>query len=103
MVKSTPADRDSLVRSVLTDRGDSGETPRHTLFYFYEGDLDELRRAAIAAGYQVSPTVKRDGLVLETMTAVDEDSFAVHARQMNEWAERYGCDFDGWECQLLIQ
>jgi len=42
-------------------------------------------------------------LVLDTMTAVDEDSFAVHARQMSEWAELYGCDFDGWECQLLMQ
>jgi regulator of ribonuclease activity B len=103
MVKSPPADRNSLVRSVLTDRGDSGETPRHTLFYFYGGDLDELRGAAVAAGYQVSPTVGRDGLVLETMTAVDEDSFAVHAQRMDEWAKLYGCDFDGWECQLLIQ
>jgi Regulator of ribonuclease activity B len=103
MAKSPPADRHTLVRSVLTERGDSGQTPRHTLFFFYAGDLKGLGSAAIAAGYQVSPTVGRDGLVLETVTAVDEDSFAVHAQRMSEWAEAYGCDFDGWECQLLIQ
>jgi len=103
MAKSPPADHDSLVRSVLTERGDSGRAPRHTLFFFYDGDLKGLSRAAKAAGYQVSPTAGRDGLVLETMTAVDEDSFAVHARRMDEWAETYDCEFDGWECQLLNQ
>ena len=103
MVKSPALDRDSLVRSVLTDRGDSGETPRHTLFFFYHGDLDGLSRAAISAGYQASATVSRDALVLETVTAVDEASFAMHAQRMHEWAELYGCDYDGWECQLLTQ
>jgi Regulator of ribonuclease activity B len=103
MVKPSQADRDSLVRSVLSERGDSGETPRHTLFFFYGGDLEGLRSAALADSYQVSPTVGREGLVLETVIAVDEQAFARHAQRMDEWAEAYGCDYDGWECQLLIQ
>jgi hypothetical protein len=103
MTTPPSADRDSLVRSALIDRGDGGRTPRHTLFYFYHGDLTGLGSAAITAGYQVGPTVGGEGLVLETITAVDEDSFAIHAQRMDEWADAYGCDYDGWECQLLNQ
>src|SRR5262245_41052509 len=94
MAKSPPADHDSLVRSVLTERGDSGRAPRHTLFFFYDGDLKGLSRAAKAAGYQVSPTAGRDGLVLETMTAGDEERLAVRARRMDDWGEADGGELD---------
>ena len=87
----------------MAERGDSGRTPRHTLFYFYGGKLDGLRNAAVGTGYKVSPTVHHDGLVLEITTAVDEPSFESHTRQMEMWAEEFGCEYDGWECQLVVQ
>ena len=92
-----------MVRSVLADRGDNGRTPRHTLFFFYAGDFAGLRKAATRAGYGVRFAVGRDGVVLEAMIAVDEQSFLTHAERMQAWAEEFGCDYDGWECQLLNQ
>ena len=64
MVKSSRSSPDAEVRRLLAERGDSGETPRHTLFYFYNGDVERLRKAAIRAGYQVHPTVAKPGWCL---------------------------------------
>jgi len=94
---------DEKVRSALADLGDSGQTPRHTLFYFYHGNLDQLAAAAIRAGYKVGPTINNDGLVLETTIAVDEQSFAPRAQQMRAWADEFGSEYDGWECKLVNQ
>jgi hypothetical protein len=88
---------------VLAERGDTGETPRHTLFFLYGGNVDGLRNSAAAAGYSVSSTAENDGVILEITTAVDEQSFAMHAQRMRAWADEFGCDYDGWECQVVSQ
>jgi hypothetical protein len=95
------SDRDILVRSVLAERGDDGRTPRHTLFFFYGGDIAGLSAAAVHARYDVHRTAKVGGVVLETAIAVDEESFAAHSQRMVNWAEEFGCEYDGWECQLV--
>jgi hypothetical protein len=103
MSKTSHADKDAAVRAALSSRGDTGQAPRHTLFFFYGGDLKGLRAAATAAGYSSGKTVGRSGVVLETETAVDESSFAAHSKRMAAWADEFGSDYDGWECQLMIQ
>ena len=43
-------ERDAMVRAALAEQGDSGVTPRHTLFHFHgdgeHGDLNEVARRA---------------------------------------------------------
>jgi len=96
-------DEDEKVRSVLADQGDSGQTPRHTLFYFYRGNFEGLAAAATKAGYKVRHTVNRDGVVLETTIAVDEEGFAPYAQQMQAWADEFDSEYDGWECEIVKQ
>jgi hypothetical protein len=93
---------DDAVRGVLDEHGDDGTTPRHTLFYFYDGDIEGLTRAAQAAGYTANPTAKQPGVILERHMPVDEDSFDPVVERMEDWADEFGCTFDGWECQLLV-
>ena len=97
----TLSERDEQIRAVLASRGDDGRTPRRTLFYFYGGNLLGLDSAAAAAGYTVQPTAKNDGLVLTSMTAVDQQGFEVHRQRMEAWAKQFGCEYDGWECQVM--
>ena len=41
-----------MVRAALAEQGDSGITPRHTLFYFYgDGDHGDLNEVARRAGF----------------------------------------------------
>jgi hypothetical protein len=94
---------DEEVRSALADRGDNGQTPRHTLFFFYCGNLEGLAAVATKAGYEVQPTANREGVMLETTIAVDEDSFEPYTQQMQEWADEFGCEYDGWECKVVNQ
>lgn len=93
---------DDRVRDVLDEHGDDGTTPRHTLFYFYGGDLVRLTAAAAAAGYTVCPAHGKPGAILECTMAVDEAHFEPAIAQMTAWAEDFDCAFDGWECQLLV-
>jgi len=87
----------------LAEHGDDGQVPRHTLFYFYGGRIDELRKVAVGAGYKVSPTVAQDGLVLEITIRVDAERFEAQSQQMQAWADEFGCDYDGWECKVVNQ
>ena len=103
MTKPSHADQDAVVRSVMAERGDSGETPRYTRFFFYGGDFKGLRIAAAREGYRVAPMAGRDGVILDTLIAVDEHSFEAHSQRMQDWADEFGCEYDGWECQLMIQ
>jgi hypothetical protein len=100
-------ERDAKVRAVLAERGDDGHLPRHTLFYFYEGDCEGLSAAASAAGYEARPSAAGPtfgaGVVLETPTAVDDETFERLSEQMQAWAEEFGCTYDGWEFQLVNQ
>jgi len=103
MTKTPDDDRDAAVRAVLTDHGDTGETPRDATFYFYGGDINGLTAAARRAGYQTHPTAGKEGVILHTETAVDEASFEKHSTQMEAWAIEFDSKYDGWECQLMVQ
>jgi len=98
---------DTRVRTLLAERGDDGHVPRHTLFFFYDGDCEALAAAATAAGYEARPSACGPtfsaGVVLETTTAVDDETFERLSEQMQAWAEEFGCTYDGWECQLVNQ
>jgi|SRR5215216_5913335 len=96
-------ERDAAVRAALAERCDDGSVPRHTLFYFYGGDFSGLGAAARTEGYEVKRTAAGDGVVLETTTAVDDATFEGLSKQMEAWADQFGCDYDGWECQLVMQ
>ena len=95
------AEADDEVRQQLSAHGDNGSTPRHTLFYFYDGDIDLLDDLALSNGFATRRTIESHGLILEKTTSVDETSFAPIAAMIEEWALRCGADYDGWECELL--
>jgi hypothetical protein len=101
MTTPSRSEQDEKIRAVLASRGDDELSPRRTSFYFYGGNLLGLDNTAAAAGYTVQPTVKHDGLVLQIMTAVDQQSFEVHDQRMEAWAKQFGCTYDGWECQVM--
>ena len=76
-------ERDAMIRATLAEHGDSGITPRHTLFYFYgDGAHDDLNEVARRAGFLTRG--QDDCTILETTMAVDEASFSpVSAGTMN--------------------
>ena len=94
-------EKDAMVRAALAEQGDSGITPRHTLFYFYgeevaHGDLCEVARRA---GFLTRG--QGDMTVLETTMPVDEASFAPVSAMMQTWAAAFQLDYDGWECAVV--
>ena len=90
-----------MVRAALAEHGDSGVTPRHTLFFFHGDDegLGELNEVARRAGYVTSGDA--ESLVLETTMAVDAASFAPVSSMMQSWAAAFQLDYDGWECAVM--
>lgn len=90
-----------MVRAALAEQGDSGLTPRHTLFYFYGDDagLGDLNEVARRAGYITRGT--EDSLVLETTMPVDAASFSAVSGMMQSWAAAFQVDYDGWECAVV--
>ncbi|MDP1738112.1 MAG: ribonuclease E inhibitor RraB [Caulobacter sp.] len=92
---------DAKVRAVLEEHGDQATTPRPTTFYFYGGDYQGLAKDASAEGYITRPTAKNDGVILEKVVAVDEGAFEAIEAQMEAWGETFGCEFDGWETQVV--
>ena len=100
-VSPSHEERDAMVRSALAEHGDSGITPRHTLFYFYGDDagLGDLNEVARRAGYITRGDA--ESLVLETTMAVDEASFAAVSSMMQSWAAAFQLDYHGWECAVV--
>jgi hypothetical protein len=89
-----------MVRDALARHGDSGVTPRHTLFFFHgEGGHDDLVEVAKRAGFVTSGA--DDSTILETTMAVDEASFAPVSAMMQSWAAAFQLDYDGWECAVV--
>jgi len=94
-----------MVRAALAEQGDSGITPRHTLFYFYGpeggdgGDHGDLNEVARRAGFLTRG--QDDMTVLETTIAVDEASFSPVSAMMQSWAAAFQLDYDGWECAVV--
>ena len=91
-------ENDARMRFALAQQGDSGITPRHTLFYFagdeeLHGDLCEVARRA---GFLTRG--QGDMTVLETTMPVDEASFAPVSAMMQSWATAFQLDYEGWEC-----
>jgi hypothetical protein len=103
MAERSHDEMNGKVRSLLSERGDSGSVPRPASFFFYGGKFVELGATAARAGYIVQSTVDNDGVVLHTLSAVDEDNFSRHNSIMEQWAEEFGCRYDGWECQVVTQ
>ena len=97
------ADRDALVRAALLEHGDDGRSPRDTVFYFYGGDFAALAAEAKREGYAVRPAAKSDGIILSKTMPVDRETFAPVARQMEAWAETFGCEYDGWEAAVATR
>ena len=94
------AERDAMVREALARQGDSGITPRHTLFYFYgDGAHDDLNEVARRAGFLTRG--QDDCTILETTMAVDEASFSPVSDKMQSWAAAFQLDYDGWECAVV--
>jgi hypothetical protein len=93
-------ERDAMIRASLAAHGDSGVTPRHTLFYFYgAGDHDDLAEVAKRAGFLTRG--QDDCTILETTMAVDEASFTPVSSMMQSWAAAFQLEYDGWECAVL--
>ena len=94
-------ERDAMVRAALAEHGDSGLTPRHTLFYFYGDDhgLGDLNEVARRAGFLTRGD--EESLVLEMTLAVDEASFVSVSAMMQSWAAAFQVDYDGWECAVM--
>jgi len=93
-------EKDAMVRAALAERGDSGVTPRHTLFYFYgDGEHGDLNEVARRAGFLTRG--QDDMTVLEATIAVDEASFAPVSAMMQSWAAAFQLDYDGWECAVV--
>ena len=93
-------ERDAAVRAALMTHGDTGITPRHTLFFFYgEGDHDDLNEVARRAGFLTRG--HDDATILETTMAVDEASFAPVSAMMQSWAAAFQLDYDGWVCAVV--
>lgn len=94
------AERDAMVRAALARQGDSGITPRHTLFYFHgDGAHDDLNEVARRAGFLTRG--QDDCTILETTMAVDEASFSPVSDMMQSWAAAFQLDYDGWECAVV--
>lgn len=94
------AERDAMVRAALARQGDSGITPRHTLFYFHgDGAHDDLNEVARRAGFLTRG--QDDCTILETTMAVDETSFSPVSDMMQSWAAAFQLDYDGWECAVV--
>ena len=94
-------DLDAEIRSELLQHGDDVTLPRHVLFYFYGGNFIALGTAAARAGYHTRPTANADGVILETVTAVDAASFSRQTAQMEKWTTQFGCEYDNWECEVV--
>ena len=92
---------DDEIRHQLSAHGDDGKIPRHTLFYFYEGDLKALEAVALANNFAARRMVESGGLVIEKTLSVDEDDFQPVSAMMERWAEQFGADYDGWECAVV--
>jgi hypothetical protein len=94
---------DVELRALLAAATDDGRTPRETRFFFYGGEFIALAAAAGRAGYEVAfmhITAPEVGVKLTITTAVDEQTFTPLVEQMYAWQEEFGCDYDGWECDL---
>jgi hypothetical protein len=97
----TAADDDAEIRRQLLLEGDDGKAPRHTLFYFYGGDIQRLEQAARSNDFVTDRMAEDNGLILEKTLAVDEVSFAPVNAMMKHWAKEFGTEFDGWECAVV--
>jgi hypothetical protein len=95
------SDHDDDIRRALSEHGDDGKTPRHTLFYFYGGDAAGIEQTARRHQFAVRQMLEDEGLILEKTIAVDEAIFASVAEKMQALATQFGAGYDGWECELI--
>lgn len=94
---------DARVRKALAAEGGDGEVPRHTLFYFYGGDLSGIEKIARSHGFSSRRMIEHSGVIVEKTLAVDESHFEPVGEMMAEWAVKFRSDYDGWECELVVR
>ena len=92
---------DEEIRHQLASHGDDGKAPRHTLWYFYGGDIEALRKAALSRNFVVRRATASPGLILEKTLPVDDVGFAPISASMGDWADKFGAEYDGWECAVV--
>ena len=95
------ANGDDAIRQELLAHGDDGKSPRHTLFYLYDGDIAGLEQAAQSNGFVTRRMTESHGLIIEKSLSVDGLGFAPVSAMIEQWAEEFGADYDGWECELV--
>lgn len=94
--------QDERVRLSLAEHGDDGATPRLVDFFFYGGDQDALRVAAMQRDFQTrSAEGDRPGVVLSRRTSVDSKTLNSLNTQFLDWSSRFHVEYDGWETEVV--
>jgi hypothetical protein len=94
---------DEKIRSELADRTDSGQTPRHTLFFFDRGNFEGLAAVATKAGYKVRhPQIVTASRSRPRLQSTSKASHPTR-NKCRRGRMRSDCEYDGWECKLVKQ
>ena len=91
------------VFEALTSQGEDLSDERHVIHYFYDGDVDGLSKALEEQGYAVQPTATSPGVIAENHAATDQQWSENTMKQMCDLANRFGAEYDGWECSMVRQ
>jgi hypothetical protein len=59
-------------------------------------------RDAVVRSVLAYPTTGT-GCILETTAGFDDETFGTRSIRIQDWAEEFGCKYDGWDCQLMNQ
>ncbi|MEP3345899.1 MAG: ribonuclease E inhibitor RraB [Litoreibacter sp.] len=105
MIGSVQANK--LVLDQIAERGDDGTLERHVrhLAYPMRGEvaagMDRVMDLYAQAGFEVSETQYRNGVLGEHYAAVADDDFNTLTEGLRDDLERMGWEYDGWECAVL--
>ena len=91
------------VFAALRGAGEDLSDERHVVHYFYDGDVDGLSAALAEAGFEVRPTQTSPGVVAEHHAVTDEAWSTACMKQMCDFANRFGAEYDGWEGAMVRQ
>ena len=91
------------VFQMLLSNNEDLSDERHVIHYFYDGDVDGLSKALGDAGYEVRPTETEPGVVAETHAVTDRAWGEAEMKRVCELANRFGAEYDGWECSMVRQ
>ena len=83
--------------------GEDLSDERHTVHYFYDGDVGGLSAALAAEGYDVRPTGTDPGVIAEKHAVTDEQWSTETMKHLCDLANRFGAEYDGWEGAMVRQ